>query len=183
MIVTLNQIAYFKPQTTARRLKTYYYSGDFQPVVFLNYLRLINLTAILCPQVAQLSVTLYRQEVRALFFAHREERAVLLQLWRFRRFFTPGECCELLQGVVLANELKDENQGNTIPRSVLRKSEGGGPFRAVGLFLTKQLKRHRGLFREPWKSVWDYGKLLVATRGSGQINYKKVTSVINVGFL
>ncbi|MGX7374035.1 hypothetical protein ACWOEQ_04460 [Enterococcus asini] len=47
MIVTLNQIAYFKPQTTARRLKTYYYSGGFQPVVFLNYLRLINLTAIL----------------------------------------------------------------------------------------------------------------------------------------
>lgn len=156
MIVTLNQIAYFKPQTTAGRLKTYYYSGGFQPVVFLNYLRLINLTAILCPQVAQLSVTLYRQEVRALFFAHREERAVLLQLWRFRRFFTPGECCELLQGVVLANELKDENQGNTTPRSAPRKSEEGRLFQAVRLFLTKQLKRRRGLFREPWKFVWGY---------------------------
>lgn len=156
MIVTLNQIAYFKPQTTARRLKTYYYSGGFQPVVFLNYLRLINLTAILCPQVGQLSVTLYRQEVRALFFAHREERGVLLQLWRFRRFFTPGECCELLQGVVLAKELKDENQGNTIPRSMPRKSEGGRLPQAMGLFLTKQLKRRRGLFREPWKSVWGY---------------------------
>lgn len=183
MIVTLNQIAYFKPQTTARRLKTYYYSGDFQPVVFLNYLRLINLTAILCPQVGQLSVTLYRQEVRALFFAHREERAVLLQLWWFRRFFTPGECCELLQGVVLAPESEDKVESNITARSLLRKSEGGGPFRAVGLFLTKQLKKRRGLFREPWKSVWDYGKLLVATSGSGQINYKKVTSVINVGFL
>lgn len=156
MIVTLNQIAYFKPQTTARRLKTYYYSGGFQPVVFLNYLRLINLTAILCPQVAQLSVTLYRQEVRALFFAHREERAVLLQLWRFRRFFTPGECCELLQGVVLAPVSEDKVESNTTARSLLRKSEGGGPFRAVGLFLTKQLKKRRGLFREPWKSVWGY---------------------------
>ena len=156
MIVTLNQIAYFKPQTTARRLKTYYYSGDFQPVVFLNYLRLINLTAILCPQVAQLSVTLYRQEVRALFFAHREERAVLLQLWRFRRFFTPGACCELLQGVVLAPESEDKVESNTTARSLRRKSEGGGPFRAVGLFLTKQLKKRRGLFREPWKSVWGY---------------------------
>lgn len=156
MIVTLNQIAYFKPQTTARRLKTYYYSGGFQPVVFLNYLRLINLTAILCPQVAQLSVTLYRQEVRALFFAHREERAVLLQLWRFRRFFTPGECCELLQGVVLANESEAKVESNTAARSVLRKSEGSRLPQAEGLFLTKQLKRHRGLFREPWKSVWGY---------------------------
>ena len=156
MIVTLNQIAYFKPQTTARRLKTYYYSGDFQPVVFLNYLRLINLTAILCPQVAQLSVTLYRQEVRALFFAHREERGVLLQLWRFRRFFTPGECCELLQGVVLAAESEDKVESNTTARSLLRKSEAGGPFQAVRLFLTKQLKRRRGLFREPWKFVWGY---------------------------
>ncbi|WP_270597323.1 hypothetical protein [Enterococcus asini] len=158
MIVTLNQIAYFKPQTTARRLKTYYYSGDFQPVVFLNYLRLINLTAILCPQVAQLSVTLYRQEVRALFFAHREERGVLLQLWRFRRFFTPGECCELLQGVILAPESEDKVESNTTPRSMPRKSEGSGLPQTVGLFLTKQLKRRRGLFREPWKSVWNYGE-------------------------
>lgn len=158
MIVTLNQIAYFKPQTTARRLKTYYYSGDFQPVVFLNYLRLINLTAILCLQVAQLSVTLYRQEVRALFFAHREERGVLLQLWRFRRFFTPGECCELLQGVILAPESEDKVESNTTPRSMPRKSEGSGLPQAVGLFLTKQLKRRRGLFREPWKSVWNYGE-------------------------
>ena len=156
MIVTLNQIAYFKPQTTAGRLKTYYYSGGFQPVVFLNYLRLINLTAILCPQVAQLSVVLYRQVVRARFVAHREERGVLLQLWRFRRFFTPEECCELLQGVVLAPVSEDKVESNTTARSLLRKSEGGGPFRAVGLFLTKQLKKRRGLFREPWKSVWGY---------------------------
>ncbi|OJG12619.1 hypothetical protein RU94_GL002167 [Enterococcus asini] len=106
--------------------------------------------------MAQLSVTLYRQEVRALFFAHREERGVLLQLWRFRRFFTPGECCELLQGVVLAPESEDKVESNTTARSLLRKSEGGGPFRAVGLFLTKQLKKRRGLFREPWKSVWGY---------------------------
>ena len=101
MIVTFNQIAYFKPATTARRLKAYYHSETMLPEVFLNYLRLINLVATLCPNVAQLSVDLYREEVRELFFLQKDDPAIIKHLWRFRRFFTAAECCRLLQKVVL----------------------------------------------------------------------------------
>ena len=101
MIVTFNQIAYFKPATTARRLKAYYHSETMGPEVFLNYLRLINLVAILCPNVAQLSVDLYREEVRELFFLQKDNPAIIKHLWRFRRFFTAAECCALLQKAVL----------------------------------------------------------------------------------
>lgn len=101
MIVTFNQIAYFKPATTARRLKAYYHSETMGPEVFLNYLRLINLVATLCPDVAQLSVDLYREEVRELFFLQKDNPAIIKHLWRFRRFFTAAECCVLLQKVVL----------------------------------------------------------------------------------
>lgn len=101
MIVTFNQIAYFKPATTARRLKAYYHSETMLPEVFLNYLRLINLVATLCPNVAQLSVDLYREEVRELFFLQKDDPAIIKHLWRFRRFFTAAECCALLQKAVL----------------------------------------------------------------------------------
>ncbi|MDT2763766.1 hypothetical protein P7H31_05530 [Enterococcus asini] len=101
MIVTFNQIAYFKPATTARRLKAYYHSETMGPEVFLNYLRLINLVATLCPNVAQLSVDLYREEVRELFFLQKDNPAIIKHLWRFRRFFTAAECCALLQKAVL----------------------------------------------------------------------------------
>lgn len=101
MIVTFNQIAYFKPATTARRLKAYYHSETMGPEVFLNYLRLINLVATLCPNAAQLSVGLYREEVRELFFLQKDNPAIIKHLWRFRRFFTAAECCRLLQKAVL----------------------------------------------------------------------------------
>lgn len=101
MIVTFNQIAYFKPATTARRLKAYYHSKTMRPEVFLNYLRLINLVATLCPNVAQLSVGLYREEVRELFCLQKDDPAIIKHLWRFRRFFTAAECCRLLQKAVL----------------------------------------------------------------------------------
>lgn len=101
MIVTFNQIAYFKPATTARRLKAYYHSETMRPEVFLNYLRLINLVATLCPNVAQLSVGVYREEVRELFFLQKDNPAIIKHLWRFRRFFTAAECCALLQKAVL----------------------------------------------------------------------------------
>lgn len=71
------------------------------PEAFLSYLRLINLVATLCPTVARLSVDLYREEVRELFFLQGDNLAVIKHLWRFRRFFTAAECCVLLQKVVL----------------------------------------------------------------------------------
>lgn len=101
MIVTFNQIAYFKPATTACRLKSYYHSETMRPEVFLNYLRLINLVATLCPNAAQLSVDLYREEVRELFFLQKDNPAIIKHLWRFRRFFTAAECCVLLQKAML----------------------------------------------------------------------------------
>ena len=93
MIVTFNQIAYFKPATTARRLKAYYHSETMRPEVFLNYLRLINIVATLCPNVAQLSVEL--------FFLQKDNPTIIKHLWRFRSFFTAAECCRLLQKAVL----------------------------------------------------------------------------------
>ncbi|WP_368251802.1 hypothetical protein [Enterococcus sp. 2201sp1_2201st1_B8_2201SCRN_220225] len=101
MIVTFNQIAYFKPETTARRLKKYYYSETCRPAVFLSYLRLINVVALLCPNVKKVSVALYRKEVRELFFTHRDDPKVVKYLWRFRRFFSDAECCCLLKKSVL----------------------------------------------------------------------------------
>lgn len=104
MLITFNQIAYFKPATTARRLKAYYHNEAMRPEVFLSYLRLINLVATLCPNVAQLSVDLYREEVRELFFLQGNNLAVIKHLWLFRRFFTAAECCRLLQKTVLQTE-------------------------------------------------------------------------------
>lgn len=120
MLITFNQIAYFKPATTARRLKAYYHKENMRPEVFLSYLRLINLVATLCPTVAQLSVDLYREEVRELFFLQGDNLAVIKHLWRFRRFFTAAECCRLLQKAVLQTE---EDAG---------KSEKRGPQRVPG---------------------------------------------------
>lgn len=104
MLITFNQIAYFKPATTARRLKAYYHKENMRPEVFLSYLRLINLVATLCPNVARLSVDLYREEVRELFLLQGDSPAVIKHLWRFRRFFTAAECCRLLQKAVLLTE-------------------------------------------------------------------------------
>lgn len=105
MLASFNQIAYFKSEKTAKRLKNYYYSGHCRPTVFLSYLRLINIVATLCLEVAQLSVALYHQEVRELFFTHRDNPEVIRHLWHFRRFFTPVECCRLLQVTVLKGDL------------------------------------------------------------------------------
>ena len=124
MIVTLNQIAYFKPQTTARRLKNYYLSADFRPEVFLSYLRLINITATLCQNVAKLSLTLYRKEVRELFFSQRHNPTVLKQLWRFRRFFTSEECCRLLQGAVLTPQEKIEEIQEKVVQPAQKEETG-----------------------------------------------------------
>ena len=124
MIVTLNQIAYFKPQTTARRLKNYYYSADFRPEVFLSYLRLINITATLCQNVAKLSLTLYRKEVRELFFSQGHNPTVLKQLWCFRRFFTPEECCRLLQGIVLTPQEKSREISKKVVQPAQKEETG-----------------------------------------------------------
>ena len=100
MLITFNQMARFKPTTTAKRLKAYYHSQESRPAVFLSYLCLVNVVASLCPTVAKLEVQLYREEVRELFFANREVPEISKYLWRFRRFFTVAECCDLLKGNV-----------------------------------------------------------------------------------
>lgn len=100
MLITFNQMARFKPTTTAKRLKAYYHSQESRPAVFLSYLCLVNVVASLCPTVAKLETELYREEVRELFFANREVPEISKYLWRFRRFFTVAECCDLLKGNV-----------------------------------------------------------------------------------
>lgn len=100
MLITFNQMTRFKPTTTAKRLKAYYHSQESRPAVFLSYLCLVNVVASLCPTVAKLEVQLYREEVRELFFANREVPEISKYLWRFRRFFTVAECCDLLKGNV-----------------------------------------------------------------------------------
>lgn len=67
LIITMNQIGYFKPETTARRLKTYYYWGEGNPVIFLGYLRLIRLLSELTERVAPLRPALYAKEVREIY--------------------------------------------------------------------------------------------------------------------
>lgn len=42
MLITFNQMARFKPITTAKRLKAYYHSQESRPAVFLSYLCLVN---------------------------------------------------------------------------------------------------------------------------------------------
>lgn len=95
MLVTMNQIAYFKPETTARRLKEYYYQGEGNPVIFLGYLRLIRLLPQLGQRAQPLQPALYRDEVRGIYLDTSWETTdngwLLLFLREFREFFTGAE--------------------------------------------------------------------------------------------
>lgn len=94
-LLTMNQIAYFKPETTARRLKHYYYHGEGNPVIFLGYLRLIRHLSQLVERVKPLQPALYRKEVREIFLETNWESAktcwLQLFLREFREFFTAEE--------------------------------------------------------------------------------------------
>lgn len=98
LIVTMNQIGYFKPETTARRLKTYY-CGEGDPVVFLGYLRLIRLLSELAERIAPLRPELYAKEVREIYLTTDwEERPYLVLFLReFREFFSATEWQALQQ--------------------------------------------------------------------------------------
>ncbi|MEO1782584.1 hypothetical protein [Enterococcus diestrammenae] len=99
LIVTMNQIGYFKPETTARRLKDYYYQKEGNPVVFLGYLRLIRLLSELTERVAPLRSELYSIEVREIFLNTDWEQQpyLVLFLQEFREFFTESEWHNLRQ--------------------------------------------------------------------------------------
>lgn len=94
-LLTMNQIAYFKPETTARRLRNYYYQGEGNPVIFLGYLRLIRHLPQLAERAKPLQPQLYRKEVRAIFLETHWESSptcwLQLFLREFREFFTPEE--------------------------------------------------------------------------------------------
>lgn len=98
-IVTMNQIGYFKPETTARRLKAYYYSRAGDPVVFLGYLRLIRLLSKLAERVVPLCPELYAKEVREIYLnSNWEQRPYLVLFLReFREFFSEAEWHDLQQ--------------------------------------------------------------------------------------
>lgn len=97
LIVTMNQIGYFKPETTARRLKTYYHWGEGNPVVFLGYLRLIRLLSELAERITPLRPELYAKEVREIYLTTDWEQRPYLVLFlrEFRGFFTEVEWHEL----------------------------------------------------------------------------------------
>lgn len=94
-LLTMNQIAYFKPKTTARRLKKYYYQEAGNPVVFLGYLRLIRLLPQLAERAKPLQAELYHKEVREIYLDTNWEADstgwLALFLKEFRTFFTPEE--------------------------------------------------------------------------------------------
>lgn len=94
-LLTMNQIAYFKPETSARRLKEYYDHGEGNPVIFLGYLRLIRLLPALAPRAKDFQPDLYRKEVREIFLDTPWEEEALgwlaLFLPEFREFFTTEE--------------------------------------------------------------------------------------------
>lgn len=100
MLITMNQIAYFKPETTARRLKEYYYHGEGNPVIFLGYLRLIRFLPRLSQRAQPIQPALYRDEVREIYLESNWESAenfwLQLFLKEFKEFFT-GEEWLLLQ--------------------------------------------------------------------------------------
>lgn len=94
-LLTMNQIAYFKPTTTARRLKNYYDGGKGDSVIFLGYLRLIRLLPELADRAKPFQPELYRQEVRQIFLDTPWEQSqnpwLPLFLREFREFFTASE--------------------------------------------------------------------------------------------
>ena len=95
LLLTMNQIAYFKPETSARRLKAYYYQGEGDPVIFLGYLRLIRYLPRLSKKAQAFQPQLYRKEVRQIYLETNWETATTcwlhLFLREFREFFTPEE--------------------------------------------------------------------------------------------
>ena len=99
LVITMNQIGYFKPETTARRLKTYYYWGEGNPVIFLSYLRLIRLLSELTERVAPLRPALYAKEVREIYLDRQWQARpyLILFLREFREFFSESEWQELRQ--------------------------------------------------------------------------------------
>ena len=98
-LLTMNQIAYFKPETTARRLKNDYHHGSGNPVHFLGYLRLIRLLPRLASRAKEFQPELYRKEVREIFldtpWEHSENPWFALFLPEFRTFFSPEEWRQL----------------------------------------------------------------------------------------
>lgn len=98
-LLTMNQIAYFKPETTARRLKHYYYHGEGNPVIFLGYLRLIRLLPEIATRAKPLQPALYRREVRQIYLDTPWEQAgnpwLALFLREFREFFSAEEWQQL----------------------------------------------------------------------------------------
>lgn len=98
-LLTMNQIAYFKPETTARRLKNYYYQENGDPVIFLGYLRLIRHLPHLAARAKAFRPELYHNEVRAIFLETPWETTsscwLRLFLREFREFFTAAEWHQL----------------------------------------------------------------------------------------
>ena len=98
-LLTMNQIAYFKPETTARRLKHYYDCDNGSPVIFLGYLRLIRLLPRLASRAKPFQPELYRRQVREIYLNTPWEQEgspwLALFLPEFREFFSPEEWHQL----------------------------------------------------------------------------------------
>lgn len=62
--VNIKQIGYFKPEITARRLKTDGYLGGSHPVLFLGYLGLIRLLPELAEGIRPLCPALYHKKMQ-----------------------------------------------------------------------------------------------------------------------
>ncbi|WP_368251978.1 hypothetical protein [Enterococcus sp. 2201sp1_2201st1_B8_2201SCRN_220225] len=126
-LLSMNQIAYFKPETTARRLKNDYYYGSGNPVHFLGYLRLIRLLPQLASRAKPLQPALYQKEVREIYLDTPWDQGanpwLALFLGEFREFFTAEEWRQLkiryqrihlFLGKVLVHWLKDAQKQLTL---------------------------------------------------------------------
>lgn len=86
LIVSPNQLGYFKPTTTARRLKAFLKKeGDVK--VFLGHLHFIEVCHKLFVKIAPLDVTLYQKEVDAIYEKKTWNHYLAYYFYKLRLFF------------------------------------------------------------------------------------------------
>lgn len=96
LVVSPNQLGYFKPETTARRLKVFLQETKDERR-FLTYLHFIDICSELFVKVEPLRLELYQAEVRAIYQNKKWESFMVGYLYYFREAFCGINWLHMLQ--------------------------------------------------------------------------------------
>lgn len=96
LIVSPNQLGYFKPETTARRLKTFL-QEEADEDCFLAYLHFIQICHKLFIKVTPLNPTLYQKEVDEIYYREEWTTYMAVYFYKLRIFFKKAVWVYLLK--------------------------------------------------------------------------------------